>query len=107
MRGYRRRQLGPRDEAGNPLGGVAKYEASAEIRFPLWSALDAALFVDTAQVWRNWDDLFVGGVEWAAGPGLAVRTPVGPLRMDLGFRIPARHDGEPNSVFHFSVGHPF
>jgi len=107
MRGYRRRELGPRDSAGHPLGGEAKYEASAELRFPIWRSLEGAAFLDSAQLWRHWDQVFTGGVEWAVGPGLAVNTPVGPLRIDYGIRLNSRNDGRSNGVFHFSVGHPY
>jgi len=107
MRGYRRRRLGPKDPEGKPLGGEVKYEASAELRFPLWKSVEGAVFLDNGQLWRRWNSLFDGGVEWAVGPGLALKTPVGPLRIDYAIRLSSRGDGEPNEVLHFSVGHPY
>jgi outer membrane protein assembly factor BamA len=35
-----------------------------------------------------------------------IRSPVGPLRLDWGLLFEPV-DGEPRSVFHFSVGHPY
>ncbi len=106
-RGYQRQRLGPKDALGTPLGGEIRSENSAELRFPLWNRLGGALFVDVAQVWRSWDVVLTGGFEWAVGPSISVNTPVGPIRLDYGFRVPARDDGEPNQVLHLQVGHPF
>ena len=45
-------------------------------------------------------------LEPAVGPGLWIQSPVGPIRIDYGFRL--RDDGdEPSSVFHFMIGNPF
>jgi outer membrane protein insertion porin family len=107
MRGFKRHRLGPKDGAGNPLGGQFLFEASTELRLPLYRSLRWALFVDTAQVWRDVDRLLTGGLEWAAGVGVVFRTPVGPIRFDWGHRLGSVEDGEPASVLHFSVGHPF
>lgn len=106
MRGYGRRKLGPRDAEGEPLGGEAKVEASVELRFPILGRLEGAAFLDGAQVWRHPANLRLTGLEWAAGPALMMRTPVGPIRVDWGFLLEPV-DGEPDYVVHFSVGHPY
>jgi outer membrane translocation and assembly module TamA len=105
-RGFARRQLGPRDRAGGPLGGEALVLGSAELRWPLTRRLSAVLFVDAGQVWPRWQDLRSGDLELAAGPGLLLRTPVGPVRGDIGMRLgPA--DDRPGWAAHVSIGHPF
>ncbi|MFH1843793.1 MAG: BamA/TamA family outer membrane protein [bacterium] len=107
MRGARRRKLGPTDADGAPLGGEAMTLASAEIRFPLFWLLHGVLFADAGQVVRNRETLDVERFEVAVGPGLMVRTPVGPLRADFAWNLTDRPTGEPVTLFHLSVGHPF
>ncbi len=106
MRGYGRRRLGPRDGDGEPLGGEAKLETSVELRFPIFGRLEGAAFLDGAEVWRNAEDVRPEGLEWAAGPAVMVRSPVGPIRVDWGFLL-SDAMGEPDHVVHFSVGHPY
>ena len=42
----------------------------------------------------------------SCGPGARVDTPVGPIRVDLGFKM-ARRASEGRSVLHFSIGQAF
>jgi outer membrane protein assembly factor BamA len=106
MRGFGRRRLGPKDADGEPLGGEAKIEVSAELRFPILGRVAGAAFLDGAQVWEDRHSVRLRDLEWAAGPALMIRSPVGPLRLDWGFLFEPV-DGEPRSVLHFSVGHPY
>lgn len=70
-----------------PVGGTALLEASVEYRFPISGGLTAALFVDGAIVSEGIGEAFSSGSR-AVTPGVGVRytTPVGPVRVDLGFR---------------------
>ena len=106
VRGYGRRKLGPRSKANDPIGGLSLLEGSMELRRPLWQALGGALFVDFGQVSRRAFDLPVGSVKFAAGFGLSYSTPVGPVRVDIGFPFsPPR--GDQAFQFHFSIGAAF
>jgi outer membrane protein insertion porin family/translocation and assembly module TamA len=70
-----------------PLGGFTLWELSIELRFPLFGGLDGTLFTDAADVsprrlsfrWRP---------HLSSGFGFRYDTPVGPIRLDLGFRLP-------------------
>ena len=58
------------------------------------------------QVWSRveamtWDDF-----QPSAGWALMVDTPVGPIRVDMGYRLRDSGD-QPSNVFHFLIGHPF
>jgi len=71
-----------------PLGGFTLWEASLELRFPLSGALGAVIFGDASDVSRD-----VGHVRFSVphvtiGPGIRYLTPVGPLRLDIGYRVP-------------------
>ena len=48
-----------------------------------------------------------GGLRYGAGLGLRYVTPVGPLRLDYGFKISPRLPGESASELHFSIGQAF
>jgi outer membrane protein assembly factor BamA len=104
MRGFDRRQLGPLDAAGAPLGGNSKVEASIEFRFPLPWRFRGTLFVDTGQVWSREPNLDERKIEVAVGPGLWIDTPIGPIRGDIGYRLTDWEKSQPEYVFHFSIG---
>jgi translocation and assembly module TamA len=106
MRGYGRHKLGPLDVEGRPIGGAALFESSLEYRFPLLGELQGAAFLDAAQVWPR-RSAFLSHVALAVGPGLIVRTPIGPVRVDLGVLITAPEAGQPRQVFQLQVGHGF
>jgi outer membrane protein insertion porin family len=107
MRGFTRRELGPKDSAGAPLGGEAKVEASFEVRGPIFWQLWGAVFVDAGQVWMSTSDIDMNEVEVAVGPGVWLMTPVGPLRFDLGYRLTTLDETEPRVAYHFAVGTAF
>jgi translocation and assembly module TamA len=74
-----------------PVGGNGLFEASLELRFDLTDSLTLALFSDAGMVTAN--PLFVGtdfgrDLYVAVGAGLRYRTALGPVRGDLGFRLP-------------------
>lgn len=106
-RGYQRQRLGPKDADDNPQGGELAVLTAAELRFPFWKVIEATLFLDGGQVWLDKDQANFGDFSWAFGPGLAIRSPVGPIRFDYGIRINPPDDGEPNQVFHFAIGYAF
>jgi outer membrane protein assembly factor BamA len=117
LRGFALNQAGPRDLAGFPVGGQAVMEFHQELRFPMrlpfiGSALGGALFYDGGNVYSR-----VSRITFRAYPpkpifnpanptecefnctnelnyfahtvgfGLRYSTPVGPIRIDLGFPI--------------------
>ena len=72
-----------------PLGGLTLWEASVELRFPLrfLGPLGAVLFVDSSDVRSGRVDYSLDTPHLAPGVGLRYPTPVGPVRLDLGFRV--------------------
>lgn len=105
-RGFARRELGPRDTKGSPVGGEFLALLSSEIRLPLPGPFRLALFADVGQVWSDKTEIEFEDLELAAGPGLQVSTPVGPLRGDVGLRL-GPGDDRPGWAAHVSIGHPF
>ena len=68
-----------------PLGGNTVAEASIELRFPVWRQLSGAAFIDAGVVTQNIDGSLPGS-RAAVTPGFGVRyrSPVGPIRVDIG-----------------------
>ncbi len=105
MRGYRRRKLGPLDQAFRPIGGMALFESSLEFRYPLVGSLRGAVFVDAGQVWERRDDV-LNRLAVAAGPGIIMRTPIGLARLDVGMLLTPTA-GQPRQVIQLQVGNGF
>lgn len=69
-------------------GGVALWESSLELRFPIFDKLGAALFLDGSDVTRSVQEMNLKAPHLSTGLGLRYKTPVGPFRVDIGVRIP-------------------
>lgn len=94
----------------NPTGGSRLLEGNVEVRFPLTSgAWQGTLFLDFGQVWSDATPAPVR-LEWAPGMGVRYFTAIGPLRLDLAYRLSG---GEEQRVltsgirpYHASADHP-
>ncbi len=107
MRGRKRRELGPLDSQGNPLGGQATLLAGMEIRRPLWKIVHGALFLDGGQVWSRRQDLSPGDMVWAGGLSLDFMTPVGPVRVNHAWNVDPGKDGRPRRLWSAGIGYPW
>lgn len=87
--------MGERAFQARPTGGTALVEGSLEARFRLSATLQGALFSDFGQVWSAWGAVDLSTLRWAPGMGVRYLSPIGPLRVDLAYRLSA---GESLSV---------
>jgi outer membrane protein insertion porin family len=95
---------------GFPTGGNAVLILNAELRVPVWGALGAALFVDGGNVFRRVTHFDISELRGSFGFGVRYLTPIGPVRLDLGFKMDRRQINdrlEPRTALHFSIGHAF
>ncbi len=70
-----------------PTGGTSLLEGSIEYRFPFaMKNLQAAVFLDAGFVGAGGSDLTKGKAAVTPGFGVRYLSPVGPIRVDLGFR---------------------
>ena len=98
-RGFPENQAGPRDGlTGFPLGGNFLFFNQTELRFPLiGDNVGGVLFHDMGNIYSSIDHfsfrthqdnlLDFNYMVHAVGIGVRYRTPVGPLRVDLGYSI--------------------
>lgn len=141
-RGYPLRGIGPRDKvpyvspAGQssavagcdastpacvlPTGGLSLWEANAELRFVITGPISTAGFCDASDVSAASLDIRLNHPHLSCGGGFRYDTPVGPIRLDAGVRIPgaqfpagARGEAEPGLLFDtpmaisFGIGEAF
>lgn len=111
IRGYRERRVGPRDPGSNdPIGGDAMLVGNAELVFPIYEkVIKGAVFYDVGNVWKDIDDYFSldGGLKQGAGVGVRVKTPIGPLKLDVGYPLSDNQDDKKRLEWYFSVSHGF
>jgi outer membrane protein insertion porin family/translocation and assembly module TamA len=108
-RGYPYRTVGPHGPVGflvpngiaclpndtrsacvRPLGGLTLWEASLEARipFPIDAPLWGVLFVDASDLTSEVGRIRLNVPHLSPGFGLRYMTPVGPIRLDVGWRVP-------------------
>ena len=95
---------------GFPRGGNGLVLMNAELRVPVWRDLGAAFFVDAGNVFERVTHIDLAGLRTAVGLGIRYRSPVGPLRFDVGFKLDRKEFAgilEDRQAFHFSFGHAF
>ena len=114
VRGFVLDRLGTEDTLnalGFPTGGSGLVIVNGELRSSYWKGLGAVGFIDAGNVFRRAGDISFTEVRPAAGFGLRYRSPLGPLRVDLGFNLDPRilptGDRERRAVFHLSLGQAF
>jgi outer membrane translocation and assembly module TamA len=99
------------DSSGFPTGGNAVVVLNAELRVPVWRDFGAAAFVDGGNVFRRAADLDLSRIRGTAGFGVRYRSPLGPLRLDLGFKLDRQvlptGELEPPSAWYISFGQAF
>jgi outer membrane protein assembly complex protein YaeT len=108
-RAYGRDELGIPGETlldGKPIGGNALLLLNVDYRFPIAGPLGGTLFVDGGNVWADWNDVDAAEGKLGAGVGLRYSSPIGPLRLEVGWKLD-REPGESPSAVLISFGNAF
>lgn len=105
VRGYAQNTLGPKKD-NQPTGGNAFLMGNVELRTYLGKNFFLVNFLDFGNLWKRVGDMNLSDFKYTAGLGLRYRTPVGPLRIDYGYKL-NRQKGESHGEIHFSFGHAF
>ena len=143
IRGFQPRQLGPGRARANSLqqlylpliGGDYKLEMNTEIRFPLFSKLKGAVFLDAGNIWTKDSVLYGANAQFtshflndiAVSAGFGIRVDISILIIRLDIAAPLREpylergkewvlrDFKPllsvwrreNLVYNIAIGYPF
>jgi len=112
VRGFALDRLGPLDRNGFPLGGQGLIVLNAEMRIPVRGGLGAVAFIDVGNVALQVNEFNIADTRGAVGFGLRYRSPVGPIRIDLGMKldrrqVPPDNELEGRTALHISLGQAF
>jgi len=110
FRGERFDELGPKDPStSRPVGGKALLLFNLEFTFPLLSAaknLFGAVFYDMGNIFPEISDVNLASLQDALGFGIRYRTPLGPIRFELGWNLDAPK-GERKALVFITIGNVF
>lgn len=70
-----------------PVGGFTLWEFQNELRADISGPLSAAVFCDVGDVSPHQNDIRLSHLHLSCGVGAAYDTPVGPIRVDIGYRV--------------------
>ena len=90
-----------------PFGGTKEFYTNIELQFPVIAKakLLGVLFLDIGSAYNDFTSIDLRA-NW--GVGLRIFTPMGPMRLEMGFPFAPRHNlGENRSEFNFTFGLPF
>ncbi len=107
LRGFDYRDVGPKDENGEPIGGRTSMYATAELTFPVIEKVRGAVFYDIGMVSS---DSFDSGGDVNSNFGIGLRLyflPTGPIRLDFGIPVQADEDNDSGGQFNFNLGYRF
>ena len=103
-----------------PLGGLTRWEASIGLRYDISDPLSGAVFCDSSDVAPTELTFRFDRPHLSCGVGARYGTPVGPVRLDLGYRVPGLQtlgddsgEGVPPTLFgapiavHIAIGEAF
>jgi translocation and assembly module TamA len=99
VRGYDYKTLGPTDDTGAVIGGSHLLVGSLELDQRVAEKWSVAAFVDTGNAFQDFDDL---GLKTSVGAGVRWYSPLGPIRLDLGF--PLDSDAPDSVRIHITLG---
>lgn len=108
VRGFDYGDISPVDENGYEYGGNKFLLFNAELIFPLSEAanLKGVVFYDTGQVYDNDENYFENGMRSSVGFGFRWFSPIGPLRLEYGYKLDKKADEKP-AQWDFSIGGMF
>jgi len=121
LRGFRFRDVGPKDFEGDPVGGNTLVRYTIEYTIPIIERVRFAVFYDAGFVNPgSWSfspqkvvppgappGKFSGGFNQDIGVGVRLDLPIGPIRLDYGYPIQEDDFSSKSGQFQFSVGYQF
>ncbi|MDR2018506.1 MAG: outer membrane protein assembly factor BamA [Syntrophobacterales bacterium] len=105
VRGFKYGYAGPRDTNGDPIGASNQLFFNFEWIYPIYqpAGIKGVLFFDVGSGFEGSGGWVLSGAKKTAGVGLRWFSPMGPIRVELGFNLNPQKD-EKGSVFDFTMG---
>jgi outer membrane protein insertion porin family len=89
-------------------GGNGLLVFNAEIRTAITKEIGVVVFSDAGNVFSRVSAMSLGELRASLGGGLRYKSPIGPLRVDVGWKLGAlRITDNRRWEFHFSIGEAF
>ncbi|MGH6916129.1 MAG: autotransporter assembly complex protein TamA [Geminicoccaceae bacterium] len=106
VRGFGYQLAGALNDNDEPIGGRSLFELSGEVRVRITETIGAVAFVDSGTVYSSPVPDFSETLRIGAGPGLRYFSPIGPLRLDVGFPLNPRNSDDTWQLY-ISIGQAF
>ena len=106
VRGYDYQTISPIDpETGDYIGGEKMMCYNVEYQFPVLQeqGVVGLVFFDAGNVWTSADNYNFSGLKKSVGAGVRWYSPLGPLRLEYGWKLDKQED-EGAGKWEFSVG---
>ena len=107
VRGYAYDSLGPLSPQGALVGGDGLLEGSAELRFPLKGSLRGVAFLDAGNATPKPFKFPNDSLRAGTGVGLRYMTPVGPVGLDIAWRLKKDPLNPSPYQVYFFIGYAF
>ena len=107
LRGFKFRDIGPKDVNGQPIGGDSMARVTVEYTFPIIDRVRGATFYDAGFVNSGSFDYSLNNIASDVGIGLRLDLPIGPIRLDYGFPVQKGDSTSHGGHFNFNVGYQY
>jgi outer membrane protein insertion porin family len=107
LRGFKFRDIGPKDENNEPVGGNSMARVTAEYTYPVVDRVRGAFFYDAGYVNADAGDFSPNNVASDVGIGVRLDLPIGPIRLDYGYPISQGDSTSHGGHFNFNIGYQF
>lgn len=109
VRGFQEQLLGPvktLDKNGKietSTGGKLIALGNIEARIPLFWLFVGEIFIDAGNVWAELQNFDYEDIRLSTGAGIAVITPLGPVRVDYGYKLQRQSIDPSPDAFHLGI----
>merc|ERR1711964_914592 len=93
LRGYTIKNVGPKDAAGNPLGGNQSLLLNAELQYPFTKGFRGFVFYDRGNLYGGGSNISTTSTTWdlgnmrdSIGAGIRFLSPFGPIGFSYGIK---------------------
>lgn len=105
VRGFDYRDVGPKDENEEPVGGLTSEFLSLEYTIPVVEKVRFALFYDVGMVYEDAFEFSSSDMNSDWGFGLRFDVPGFPIRLDYAFPLETDEFNDGGGRFQFSIGY--